>query len=75
MPRPRHPAKETERAIRAAEQAGWRVNYSMGHWGYLYCEHGDCRIRISGTPIDDGSHARRIGRLVLKCPHAEEAEE
>lgn len=47
--RPRHPAKETEQVIAEAEARGWRVVYPMGHWGYLYCANGDCRIRISGS--------------------------
>jgi hypothetical protein len=67
--RPRHPAKETEQVIAQAEVQGWRVVYPMGHWGYLYCANGDCRIRLSGSPQNDGSHARRIGRQVAKCPH------
>jgi hypothetical protein len=74
VPRPRHAGKETERVIAEAEARGWRVVHPMGHWGYLYCEAGDCRIRISGSPQNDGSHARRIGRLVQKCPHSKREE-
>lgn len=65
--RPRHKGKETEGIIAEAERRGWRVIYPKGHWGYLYCEHGDCSIRISGTPQNDGSHARRIARQIAQC--------
>lgn len=67
--RPRHTDKATEAVIAAAEAAGWRVVYPMGHWGYLYCARDDCRIRISGTPQNGESHARRIARQVARCPH------
>ena len=67
--RPRHTDKATEAVIAAAESADWRVVYPMGHWGYLYCSEGDCRIRVSGTPQDGDSHARRIARQIARCPH------
>ncbi|MDQ3758294.1 MAG: hypothetical protein M3394_10645 [Actinomycetota bacterium] len=70
----RHPKKEVEQALRAAEARGWTVVLTpRGHrWGEMRCPYdgaGRCRISIWSTPRNPGNHAHAIGRGVRNCPH------
>jgi hypothetical protein len=73
MARPRHPNKHIERAVRYAEEQGWRFLKATGHaWGRLFCplrEREGCRISVWSTPRNPESHARQIVRDVDDCPH------
>jgi hypothetical protein len=72
--RPRHPNKEVEAAVAAAEAKGWRWR-SMGHWGRLFCPHADrdgCQVGVNGTPRNAEDHAKQIARAVDRCPHGKE---
>ena len=68
MPRPEHPDKDIEAAVRFAETKGWRVVMSNGHaWARLYCpggQRGDCRLYVYSTPSSGPNHARRLIRRV-----------
>ena len=54
--RSRHPIKEIEAAVQAAEAKDWTVTSSHGHpWGILRCPHGargGCQISVYSTPRD-----------------------
>jgi hypothetical protein len=71
--RSKHPKKEVEHALRAAEAAGFEVVTGRGHWGLIRCpgtppDH--CKtMSINGTPRNPGTHARQIARFVARCPH------
>ena len=74
MTRARHPKKEVEAAISAAEEAGWTVNQtSSGHrWGVMLCgetSRSGCQISIWSTPRNPGNHANQIRRALDRCPH------
>jgi hypothetical protein len=75
MPRPRHPDKHIEKAVRYAESVGWTVEISNGHaWGKLYCpfrSRGGCMVSVWSTPRNPENHARHIAREVDFCPHQE----
>ena len=74
MPRPRHPNKEIEAAVRTAEERGWTLRL-QGHWGRLYCPEHDrdgCQVGVNGTPRNPGAHARQIRRAIDRCPHGRE---
>jgi hypothetical protein len=79
MPRPRHPNKEIEAAVRYAEGLGWTCTLSTGHaWGRLRCAHGQrggCQFSVWSTPRNAHNHAAQIRRRVDKCPHHSEEEE
>lgn len=75
--RSRHPNKEVEAAIAAAEADGWTLR-KMGHWGRLFCPHANrdgCQVGVNGTPKDPENHARQIARAVARCPHKNEVED
>jgi hypothetical protein len=71
--RSKHPDKDVERALRAAEAAGFIVVTGRGHWGQLRCRGKPpnvCKtMSINGSPRNPGTHARQIGRFVARCPH------
>ncbi|MDR6713022.1 hypothetical protein J2W83_002624 [Pseudomonas hunanensis] len=76
MPRPSHPKKEVEQALRHAEKNGWRVVVGAGHcWGKMYCPDNDnecrcgefCISSIWSTPKSPGNHARQLQRIVNNC--------
>ena len=76
MPRPRHPGKEVEDALRYAEARGWRIDVGGSHaWGKMYCPANDpecrcgefCITSIWSTPRDPGNHARQLRRVVDNC--------
>lgn len=72
MPLGRHPKKEVQEALERVLAGGWWDLRASGHWSVLYCNKGErdgCRIGVSGTPQDPGTHARRIERIAMKCPH------
>jgi hypothetical protein len=75
MTRARHPKKEVEGALKAAEEEGWTVSpTSSGHrWGVAECGSG-CRVSVWSTPKNPGNHAKDIRRGVDRCPHREEGE-
>lgn len=68
-----HPNKEIARALRHAEQNGWRIEPGRGHaWGKMYCphNHSDCRCgefciqSIWSTPRNPENHALLLRRVV-----------
>ena len=76
MPRPRHPKKEVEEAIRYAEARGWRIDVGGSHaWGKMYCPADDpecrggefCITSIWSTPRVPRNHARQLRRVVDNC--------
>jgi hypothetical protein len=71
--RPRHPKPPIEKAVRYAEQLGWRVEMASGHaWGRLYCPQSSrdgCIISVWSTPRVPENHARHIRKFVDSCPH------
>lgn len=74
MPRRRHPKKEVEEALSAAEAAGWRVeSTASGHrWGVMRCAEASregCQVSIWSTPRSPGNHARQLRRAIDRCPH------
>jgi hypothetical protein len=79
MPRPRHPNKEIEAAVKYAEERGWRFIEPGGSahaWGRLFCPHNDrdgCRMSVWSTPRSPENHARQIRRVVARCSHGEES--
>lgn len=80
MPRRRHPDQHVERALRHAEDHGWRVE-TLGPrahgWGKMYCPHDDrdcrcgafCIKLIWSTPTVPENLARQIRRVVDGCVH------
>ncbi|HEU5244120.1 MAG TPA: hypothetical protein VFU33_06945 [Gaiellaceae bacterium] len=66
----KHPNKDIEKALKAAENAGWTVTpKASGHnWGEMKCGSG-CRASIWSTPKSPTNHAKQIARAVSKCPH------
>ena len=76
MPRPTHPNKEIEAALREAEARGWTVQKRSGHaWAVMMCPHherGACRASIWSTPRNAENHARQLIRVLERCPHLEE---
>jgi hypothetical protein len=76
MSRRRHPKPEIEKALRFAEERGWRVELGGSHaWGKMYCPFSSkerrcgarCISSIFSTPINSGNHARRLHQLVANC--------
>ncbi|SFI11118.1 hypothetical protein SAMN05421753_105269 [Planctomicrobium piriforme] len=69
MPRPRHPNKHIEAAIRYAEVNGWKAEISNAHaFCKLYCPQAcKCLISVWSTPKVPENHARRIRRDVDLC--------
>ena len=68
----RHQKKEVRDAIDAVLADPWWRLERGGHWGFLLCgrrERDGCRIAINATPQSADSHAARIVRESLKCPH------
>ncbi|MFF8385083.1 hypothetical protein ACF053_15755 [Streptomyces kanasensis] len=69
-----HPRKEVRRVLEKWTALGWALR-KEGHWGRLYCPCGaGCTaIPVSGSPQNDGTHARRIDRMASRCPLPESA--
>lgn len=76
MPRPRHPRKEVEEALRYAESKGWLIDVGGSHaWGKMYCPANDpecrcgefCITSIWSTPKNPHHHARQLRRVVDNC--------
>ncbi|MCA1767327.1 MAG: FAD-dependent oxidoreductase [Idiomarina sp.] len=77
MDRPRHPKKEVEKALRYAEQKGWRVTYrGKGHcWGQILCEQNSSQCRcgefcitsVNSTPRNEKTHANQLKRVIDNC--------
>jgi len=75
--RSRHPNKEVEAAVASAESKGWTWR-KQGHWGRLYCPHGErdgCQVGVNGTPKNPENHARQIARAIDRCPHGQEEQQ
>jgi len=69
--RRRHPKKDVEQAVRAAEAAGWSVTeIHRGHrWGLLTCPAGLDTVTLFSTPRDPATLGKRIREQVNRCPH------
>ncbi|MDE2977517.1 MAG: hypothetical protein OXU63_08345 [Acidobacteriota bacterium] len=72
--RRRHPKKEVEAAVREAEKAGWTVTLNRRgyRWGVMKCgeaSRSGCRESIWSTPRDPVNHAKRLRRVIKRCPH------
>jgi hypothetical protein len=77
MDRPRHPKKEVEKALRYAEQKGWRVQYrGKGHcWGQILCKQNSLKCRcgefcitsVNSTPRNEKTHSNQLKRVVDNC--------
>ncbi len=79
MSRRRHSKPEIEKALRFAEERGWRVELGGSHaWGKMYCPYNSkdrrcgsrCISSIFSTPTNAGNHAMRLMRLVERCAGA-----
>lgn len=74
-PRDRHPDKDVQKALEAAEADGALVEarHGRGHaWGRIRCGRGGhqgCALMIWSTPKNPHGHARLIRNLMRKCPH------
>lgn len=70
-----HSNKEIEKAIRYAENAGWRYKNTSGSahaWGRLLCPlqaRKGCSISIWSTPKNGDTHAKQIRKSVDSCSH------
>ncbi|GAA4632918.1 hypothetical protein GCM10023196_068370 [Actinoallomurus vinaceus] len=69
------PAKEIVAAIRDLEAAGWRVIIASGH-AHTYAKalcpggHEGCApLMIYGTPKVLEHEAKKIQRMLTRCPH------
>ena len=68
-----HPKKESRRAIKMLEAAGWTVTRSKGRtshgWGRAHCPHGHrkCSASIWGTPVDPQEHAASLLARIARC--------
>jgi len=76
MPRPLHPKKEVEKAIRHAQEQGWRIEVGGNHaWGRIYCPYNNsecrcgefCITSVWSTPKNPGNHACALIRVVENC--------
>ncbi|GHF12379.1 hypothetical protein E5082_03515 [Streptomyces griseoluteus] len=69
-----HPKKDVRRVLEKWVGQGWMLR-KEGHWGKLYCpcEAACTTIPISGSPQNEGAHARRVDRLASRCPLPPEA--
>ena len=79
MARKKHPKKEVEKALKYAEQKGWRIKVGGAHaWGKMYCPANDeecrcgeyCITSIWSTPANAANHALQIRTVVDKCIRA-----
>ena len=69
--RRRHPKKDLEAALRAAEAAGWTVEeIHHGHrWGLARCPAGEHVVAVWSTPRDPATLGKRIREQVGRCQH------
>jgi len=63
--------KEVAEVVELAIENGWRVK-ALGHAVKLFCpcrepDHG--QFSVSGTPSRPSAEARRVMRMLTKCPH------
>ena len=79
MSRRRHAKPEIEKALRFAEERGWRIELGGSHaWGKMYCPYNSkesrcssrCITSIFSTPVNCGNHAKRLVRVVENCTGA-----
>jgi len=62
-------SKETKNAVHALIDAGWEVCAQGKHYrAYCPCEGVRASTRVSCTPQNDGSHARRLLAVKDRCP-------
>ncbi len=76
MPRRRHPKPPVERALAAAESAGWSVEPTgAGHrWGVMRCAEASragCQVSVWSTPRSPDNHAKQLRRALERCPHVQ----
>ena len=73
-----HPNKHIRKAIRYAEQNGWRFEKSGGQahaYGRLYCPlkgRSGCQETVYSTPRNPENHAKRLVAAVDACHHRPE---
>lgn len=66
---PRHPkCADVEQQLKLLRKAGWLAKVPGGHWVVLYCPHGCCDQSVAGTPKNCGNEAKRVSRLLKRCP-------
>lgn len=85
MARNKHPKREIEDALQAAEAAGWTLKEGKGHaWGILYCPYGNtpdcrcgmfCRTSVWSTPESPANHAKDLLRVVRNCSQRQAAQD
>lgn len=77
--RRKHPNAEVEKAVRYAEDLGWRVSLGSGHnWARLLCPLGTregCQVGVYSTPANAGNHARQIRNAIDRCTHRRDDEQ
>ena len=74
LPAKRHPRNEVQDAIEIVLSDSWWRFEEGGHWGFLLCGRRQ-RIAVNATPQNAGSHAARIIRESLRCPHQAKEDE
>lgn len=76
-PRRRHPKKDIEAALQAAEAAGWVVEeIHRGHrWGIARCPAAEHVVAVWSAPRDPATLGKRIRDEVSKCRHRPGEEE
>ena len=73
MPRPRHPNKEIEAALKYAEARDWRIQVGGAHaWGFILCPRearDGCLWSVYSTPRNPQNHANFLRKMIDQCPH------
>jgi len=72
-----HPNKHIRAAIKYAEERGWRVTASQGHyWGHLWCPlatRAGCVLGVFSTPRNPENHAKWLRKFIDRCPHGSQS--
>ncbi len=78
---PRHPEPWWRDALKAAQKAGWWLEYSVGKsrhtWGKLRCTRTDnadvnpCTARVDSSGKGAENVANDIPKRITRCPHRE----
>jgi malate/lactate dehydrogenase len=67
----RHPDKDIRKAIKDAQDAGWKIERAKGkghRWGTASCGAG-CEVAIWSTPRRPQTIAKRIREAIEGCQH------
>lgn len=71
-----HKDKDVHDVVDGAVRSGrwrWVPNKGKNHIkGVLYCgygERGGCIVNVASTPRNPSTHARKLSRLLDRCPH------